>query len=193
MKTLFMDTATNYLIVGLLDGEKESFSTRVGKNDNAAYLVNKIDELLKENNTNIDEIDEIIVGVGPGSYTGTRVSVVVAKTLAYSKNIKLKKISSIAFLTSGYDSLVYGAIDARRNSYFAGKYINAKELIEDNYLSYELLQNVSNLVILNENTIKINLKNIKENAVDVLDVFDLEPNYLRKTEAEVNHDKNNGN
>src|SRR5690554_264556 len=146
MKTLIMDTATNFLIVGLIDNKKEAIVTRIGKNDNAAYLVYKIDELLKNNNITIEEIDEIIVGIGPGSYTGIRVSVVVAKTLAYSKNIKLKQISSIALLTSGYNELVYGAIDARRNHFFAGKYLAGKEIVKDSYMKKEALEQVSNLV-----------------------------------------------
>ncbi|HHT55442.1 MAG TPA: tRNA (adenosine(37)-N6)-threonylcarbamoyltransferase complex dimerization subunit type 1 TsaB [Acholeplasma sp.] len=191
MKTLIMDTATNFLIVGLIDNKKEAIVTRIGKNDNAAYLVNKIDEVLKNNNTTIDEIDEIIVGIGPGSYTGIRVSVVVAKTLAYSKGIKLKQISSIALLTSGYNFLVYGAIDARRNHYFAGKYLEGKEIVKDSYINKEVLEQLSNVIILNEETIKLNLNKISENARLVEDTFSLEPNYLRKTEAERNYDKIN--
>src|SRR5690554_3906471 len=115
MKTLIMDTATNLLIVGVINGNETTVVTRVGKNDNAAYLVNKIDEVLNKANLKLDDIDEIIVGIGPGSYTGIRVSVVVAKTLSYSKSIPLKQISSIAILTSGYEEEVVGAIDARRS------------------------------------------------------------------------------
>lgn len=191
MKTLIMDTATNYLVVGLINNNKEDIVTRIGKNDNAAYLVNKIDELLKRNNLTIDNIDEIIVGVGPGSYTGVRVSVVVAKTLAYSKNINLKQISSIALLTSGYNDMVYGAIDARRNHFFAGKYLEGKQIVKDSYMTTEVLEQVTNVIILNENTIKLNLNKISENSKLVEDVFSLEPNYLRKTEAETNYDKIN--
>jgi len=191
MKTLIMDTSTNYLVVGLINNNKEDIVTRIGKNDNAAYLVNKIDELLKRNNLTIDNIDEIIVGVGPGSYTGVRVSVVVAKTLAYSKNINLKQISSIALLTSGYNDMVYGAIDARRNHFFAGKYLEGKQIVKDSYMTTEVLDQVTNVIILNENTIKLNLNKISENSKLVEDVFSLEPNYLRKTEAETNYDKIN--
>lgn len=190
MKTLILDTSTNYLVVGLLNGNKQTLITRIGKNDNSAYIVNKIDELFKKENTNIDEIDQIIVGVGPGSYTGVRVSVVVAKTLSYTKNIKLKKISSLALLSSGYNEKVEAAIDARRNHYFSGTYLKGKEIIKDSYKENSLV-NKDILVVLNENTIKINIKNIINNASLVKDVFNLEPNYLRITEAERNYDKRN--
>src|SRR5690554_5205712 len=191
MKTLIMDTATNLLIVGVINGNETTVVTRVGKNDNAAYLVNKIDEVLNKANLKLDDIDEIIVGIGPGSYTGIRVSVVVAKTLSYSKSIPLKQISSIAILTSGYEEEVVGAIDARRKYYFAGTYLKANSVIKDQYISYHEIKDETNLVILNKDTIKLNLFNIKKESRKVKDVFNLEPNYLRRSEAEVSYDKKN--
>lgn|SRR5690625_1227273 len=185
MNYLILDTSTNYLVVGLLKNDEESFITRIGKNDNSAYIINKIDELLKTNNITIKDINEIIVGVGPGSYTGIRVSVVAAKTLSYSLNIPLRKISSLAFLSSGYDKEVIASIDARRNHVFSGTYFKAKNLSEDKYVDINDL-NKDKLVMLNEDTIKINIKNIVNNSKQVFNVHELEPNYLRKTEAERN-------
>lgn len=185
MNYLILDTSTNYLVVGLLKNDCESFVTRIGKNDNSAYIINKIDELLKQNNIDITNIDEIIVGIGPGSYTGIRVSVVAAKMLSYTLNIKLKKISSLALLSSGYDKEVIPAIDARRNHVFSGLYFKGKELSSDQYTNIDNL-NKEKLVLLNEDTIKINIKNVINNSTEVLDVHNLEPNYLRKTEAERN-------
>lgn len=192
MKTLFLDTATNYLVVGLLNDNMESLVTRIGKNDNSAYIINKIDELLKLNNITIDEIDEIIVGVGPGSYTGVRVSVVAAKTLSYTKNIPLRKISSLQFLSSGYSN-VTAAIDARRNYAFAGEFKNGEIIKPDHYISLDKIGSKDNYILLNENTIKINLVNIKKYSELVENVHNLEPNYMRKTEAENNHDQINDN
>lgn len=190
MKKLILDTSTNLLYVGLINGDKRTFVTRVGKNDNAAYLVNKIDEVLKDSKLTIDDIEEIIVGIGPGSYTGVRVSVVVAKTLASTKNIKLKSISSLNLLSTGYFGLIIPAIDARRGHYFIGTYNNGKQVEKD---EYTLIEDSSELIILNEETIKVNLDIVNNYAVDVLNVHDLEPNYLRKTEAENNYDKKNDN
>lgn len=185
MNYLILDTSTNYLVVGLLKNGKESIVTREGNNDNSAYITNKIKEVLDKNDLSINDINEIIVGVGPGSYTGIRVSVVAAKTLAYTKNIKLKEISSLAFLSSGYDNEVYASIDARRNFVFSGKYLKAKELEKDTYISLDKIDK-DKLVLLNKDTIKININNIINNAKEVKDVHLLEPKYLRKTEAERN-------
>ena len=54
--------------------------------------------LLKRNNLTIDDVEEIIVGHGPGSYTGLRVSVMVSKMLAYTKGIKLSSVSVYIFI-----------------------------------------------------------------------------------------------
>lgn len=189
MKKLIIDTATDYLFVGLINDQKQDFIYRIGKNDNAAFLVEKIKELLERNNLLVDEITTIIVGVGPGSYTGIRVAVVVAKTLAYAKGITLEQISSLNLLTSGYDSLVTAAIDARRGFYFCGSYHHGKEVKEDRYISKEELN--EDVIIINQSTIKIKLDIISKNAKIVKDIHNLEPNYLRKTEAERTYDQKN--
>lgn len=188
MNKLIIDTATNFLFVGLIKNNKHYEKTRVGNNDNAAYVVNFIKELLEEHELTIDDIAEIIVGVGPGSYTGIRVSVVVAKTLAYSKNIKLKEISSLKLLSSGYNE-VYALIDARRKHFFGLKHINGKTILDDHYVKGENIN--EDAIVLNEETIKVDFNIVDKFSNLVEDVLLLEPNYLRKTEAEVNYDKTN--
>jgi tRNA threonylcarbamoyladenosine biosynthesis protein TsaB len=191
MKVLVIDTATNLLVVGLKNDDKNIIRTRLGKNDNAAYLVNEIEVLLNEENIKLENLDKIIVGIGPGSYTGNRVAVVVAKTLAYSKNIKLEQISSLIFLSSGYENIT-AAIDARRGFYFANNHSFGKSISGDNYISLDNLKENKDYIILNENTIKVDLDIIINNSEEVKDVFLLEPNYLRKTEAENEYDQKNG-
>lgn len=191
MKVLVIDTATNLLVVGLKNDDKNIIRTRLGKNDNAAYLVNEIEALLNEENIRLESLDKIIVGIGPGSYTGNRVAVVVAKTLAYSKNIKLEKISSLLFLSSGYQNIT-AAIDARRGFYFANNHSFGKSVAGDKYISLDNLKENKDYVILNEDTIKVDLDIIINNSKEVEDVFLLEPNYLRKTEAENEYDQKNG-
>ncbi|WP_162151144.1 tRNA (adenosine(37)-N6)-threonylcarbamoyltransferase complex dimerization subunit type 1 TsaB [Haploplasma modicum] len=191
MKVLVIDTATNLLVVGLKNDDKNIIRTRLGKNDNAAYLVNEIEVLLNEENIKLENLDKIIVGIGPGSYTGNRVAVVVAKTLAYSKNIKLEQISSLIFLSSGYENIT-AAIDARRGFYFANNHTFGKSISGDKYISLDNLKENKDYIILNEDTIKVDLDIIINNSEEVKDVFLLEPNYLRKTEAENEYDQKNG-
>lgn len=187
MIELIIDSATNLLYVGLNNNGINDSEIRHGNNDNAAYLVNNIDVLLKRNNITIDMINTIIVGTGPGSYTGIRVAVTVAKMLAYTKNIELKQISSLLLLSSGYEGKVQAAIDARRKHVFLLIH-NKGEIIKDNtYIKIEDIKGP--FIFMEPENIKIDFKIISEYAINVEDVHGLEPNYLRKTEAETNYDK----
>ena len=181
MNSLIIDTATKNLYVGLYGKEKKEI-LEVGKN-HAAVLMKKIDEILGEDKLN--NIDEIIVGVGPGSYTGVRVGVVVAKMLAWTKKIPLKEVSSLYIECSGYDGIRSVSIDARRGNAFCAIYDNDDSLILD-----EALRSINEFtkagLDITEDNYKPNMEKIVQKATLVNDPHSLVPNYLRKTEAERN-------
>lgn len=89
---LFIDTSDRYTIkIGL--GEK-IFETEA-KQGSSQKLLSFIDQKLKEEGTSINQISEIEVNTGPGSFTGLRVGVTVANTLGWvlgvpvnGKNVK---------------------------------------------------------------------------------------------------------
>ena len=60
----------------------------------------EIAEILSESKINKAEITDIVVAEGPGSYTGLRIGVTVAKTLAYALNTNLYGVSSLKALAS---------------------------------------------------------------------------------------------
>ena len=98
MYRLILDSSTKLMWIGLAkDNKLIANYTRVARKDHAKYMVDAIDNLLKVNDVTIDDIKEIVVSSGPGSYTGLRVAGMVAKMLAYTKNIPLYEISSIYF------------------------------------------------------------------------------------------------
>lgn len=190
MNTLWIDVATDMQIVMLsFENEKEIIKTRLGQKDHSAYMIPLIDEALKEANINLKKIDRIIVGVGPGSYTGIRVAVMTAKMLAYTNDIPLYEISSLYLLTSGYENLKTPMIDARNQNYFSGVYENEKIILEEALYPYETLEKYNNHIIINNQTIKINIKEAEKRIKFIEDPHTLVPNYLRKTEAERNHDQ----
>ncbi len=61
-----------------------------------------IDNLLKSNNITWSQIKEIIVNNDGGSFTGLRLGVIVANTLAYAKNIKLSSTKQKSFFVNDY-------------------------------------------------------------------------------------------
>jgi tRNA threonylcarbamoyladenosine biosynthesis protein TsaB len=177
--------------IGLVKNETlVDFYARIAKKDHAKYMVDAIDNLLKKNKVEVKDLSEIIVGCGPGSYTGLRVAGMVSKMLAYTLEIPLYSVSSIYFLTSGYKGKVLGMIDARRNQYFTGIYDGTTTIKEDELMLYQdILQlkdvNQYKLLIINEENYKIDVNKIINKKILVDNINEYVPNYLRKTEAEM--------
>ena len=84
------------------------------------------------------DLDRIVVAQGPGSYTGLRVAVATAKTLAYTLNIELVGVSSLYALAAAadFDGLVVPIMDARRNNVYAGFYKNGQSVKADQHMSF---------------------------------------------------------
>jgi tRNA threonylcarbamoyladenosine biosynthesis protein TsaB len=195
MRTLFFDVSTNVMYVGLAkDDILIDYSIRIASRDHAKYLVDRIDQILKRNKLTLDKIDEMIIGYGPGSYTGIRIAVVVGKMLAYAKHVKLRVISSLFFMTSGYEGKVAALIDARRGFVFSGIYEHGNILLEDGYRKLSELQEnplylKAQTVFIDDRSYMVNPKILREKSLLVKDIHALEPQYLRRTEAETNADQ----
>ena len=190
MYSLILDSATKYLYICILKDENILFEKYLeGKEGHAKNIVNIINVGLNTNNLDVCDLNEVIVGVGPGSYTGVRMAVCVAKMLAeFMPNIKLYKISTLKLLSSNLCGKVLVMIDARRNNSFAtiidntnNKYILEEKLYENEFL---LKQEYDHKVL--ETEYKVNPLYVIKNKELVENPSLLIPNYLRDTEAERN-------
>lgn len=122
MKRLFLDTANKFLYFALLEDEEVLFSqVQSGNNNHSETLINALMDRFEKEGYSPDDIDEVYVGRGPGSYTGVRVSCTCAKVLAYSKQIKLYSFSSLDFLytTNLKEGETVLRMDARRGFSYA--------------------------------------------------------------------------
>lgn len=195
LKRLIIDTATKYLYIGLFDDEIcLSSYYEAGDNDHSVKLMSEIERIFKEQQLSVRDINEIIVGIGPGSYTGLRIGVVVAKMFAWNNNIPVKTISSLALIASAYDGnkLILAEVDARRGNSFLGLYRNTGKTLElvDNEQLTDLSE-YKNSITEPFEVISFGEPNISKILqskllVDVQDIHGLNPNYLRLTEAERN-------
>lgn len=206
MICLFFDTSSDLLKVSLIKDNKIIFDKELHtKNDHSSYLVPTIDEAFKSNNIDFKELDEIIVGNGPGSFTGTRISIAVAKTYAFSFNIPVYMISSLEELiydNDGYDFYVPIIEEKKENLYFSIFDKDRKRVMDDTYSSteymYKKLEELNGKILLislsdkeyeKYDTVKasINALNIMKN-IDVnnekVNPHLLKPNYIKKIEAE---------
>ncbi len=195
LKRLVIDSASKFLYIALYeDLECLGKYYAEGNNDHSVKLMSEIENIFRKNNVKVKDLDEIIIGIGPGSYTGLRIGVVVAKMFAWNDDIPVRTVSSLAIYASSVttEGLILSQIDARRGNSFLGLYkkvgktlvladdeklVNLEEYKESIKESYEVVSSGEpNLeVILNSDITTL-----------VKDIHGLNPNYLRITEAERN-------
>ena len=144
MISLFIDTSSYNLIIGIYKDLKEIYLS-IEKNDNnlSERILGNIDKAFKDVNLSIKQIDNIFVVNGPGSFTGTRIGVTVAKTLAWGLKKPVYRISELEVLASKTEEdYIVPMIDARRGYVYAGMYDNKiNQIVEDCYISLDDLYN----------------------------------------------------
>ncbi len=184
MYCLYIDTHfTNLVIALLLDGkviDKEVLES----NKHSENTINLIKEVLDNNKVSIDNVKEIIVINGPGSFTGVRIGVVVAKIMGYCKNIPIKAISFLQAVSLNYDEDVTLGIKDR-NGVFVGSFNQKHELQEDYvYLSNKEIEGYPKEIIMED--FRVDIKKVYEFLKDKEEVSPhlLKPLYVKKIEVQ---------
>jgi tRNA threonylcarbamoyladenosine biosynthesis protein TsaB len=153
MKTLLIETSTNNCSVGLASGnELLTVVEQSGKRQHSEFLNVFIQEALKKTGWNLQEIEGVAVGKGPGSYTGLRIGVSTAKALCYALEIPLVGLSSLQILSQQLKQSTHanrGAfcpmLDARRMEVYTAIYDFELNLLKKNQalvLSDEVLSDL---------------------------------------------------
>lgn len=126
MRVLGLDTSLPTGTVGLIDGVnvlyEEKIAVRPGGGEKIPALIQKA---LQSVGWRPKYLELVVAGKGPGSYTGVRVGLAVAKGLAYSLGIPLVSINTLLALAAndqGWPGLVCPVLDARRRTVYAGLY-----------------------------------------------------------------------
>ena len=111
---LAFDTATDTATSALVrDGEV--LGERVSR---AVRILDDIDALLAEAGLSRADVGRIAVGTGPGSYTGLRMGLITARTLAFALGVPVAGVSTLAALAAGTPGAV-PVIDGRRSEVFS--------------------------------------------------------------------------
>ena len=124
MKIAAFDTSSKALTLAILEDETllAQMTLNIKKN-HSITLMPAIDFLMNSLDMKPKDLDRIVVAQGPGSYTGLRIAVATAKTLAHTLKIELVGVSSLlALVPEQAEGLVIPIVDARRNNVYAGFY-----------------------------------------------------------------------
>lgn len=128
MNLLSIDTSTEKASVALaLNGEIRCEEQAVQR-QHAQMLLPMIDRLLADSELCLSQLDAIVYGRGPGSFTGLRIACSVAKGLAYSHDLPLLPVSSLAAIANevrvqnrlAKDAAILAVLDARMNQLYWG-------------------------------------------------------------------------
>lgn len=132
MKILAIDTATEACSVALYDGGNCQEIFEIIPRQHTERVLPMVDELLSIANLSLTQIDAVAFNSGPGSFTGVRVGTSVAQGLAFSQDLPVIPVSSLAALAqlayrTENKQNVLSTIDARMNEMYWGFY----KLIDD--------------------------------------------------------------
>lgn len=205
---LIIDTSTRDFYIALIS--KDFVEKRIikDKSNHSKVMALEIDALLKNNNTSISSIEKIYIAIGPGSFTGIRIGLTFAKTIAFTRNIPIIPFSTLQSNIIGLrdKNYYFSILDARRNNYFVGIYDNNynsvvdEKLISSNEL-IDLMERYNNNIVVSPDHIewitnfiepnydlKHQITNLKLEEITGKDIHLVKPNYLKKTEAEENYE-----
>ena len=144
-RTLILDTSSDLLYVAILENANELYvKTLFGHNNHSENLMNVITEGLQQTALAMKDFEKIVVGIGPGSYTGLRVALAIAKMFSWTLQIPLYTISSLDLLGSGnYErDGVYAITNIAKKKHLYAKIVEVKDgnisvLSDDEFIEEE--------------------------------------------------------
>lgn len=208
MTVFYVDTSSNFLYTGIVKNNELIISKKLNlSHDLSTFAIDEVDKMFKESNLNVNDIDKIIVVSGPGSFTGIRVGMTLAKVYAYCLNKEITTITSLEAMnvSTDFDGLIIPLIDARRGYVYASIYENNEAILPSQHISLDKLKDI--VSSMNKDYVYVSNDNIKDLNVikyepDILKIVLkyqnkesinphlVEPTYFKLTEAEENLRKN---
>ncbi|MEW2031415.1 tRNA (adenosine(37)-N6)-threonylcarbamoyltransferase complex dimerization subunit type 1 TsaB [Streptomyces roseifaciens] len=137
MLLLALDTATPAVTVALHDGDKVIAESRqVDARRHGELLLPAVDRVLGEAGRKLDAVTDIVVGVGPGPYTGLRVGIVTAATFGAALGVPVRGLCSLDGLAyaagqAGLEGEFVVATDARRKEVYWARYADARTRVTE--------------------------------------------------------------
>ena len=175
--------------------------------------MNAIDYILNLADCSVDDLDKVAVTVGPGSFTGIRIGIAIAKALVFKKDIKMSAMNTLDLLAyeTAYKGKILSLIDARKERAYYALYENMEKISEysdgelreflekykedeilftgdASYIYKEIIEEImgSKAKFINKARVFPRAGILAERAVDLEEVNSviLEPYYHSKTQAE---------
>jgi tRNA threonylcarbamoyladenosine biosynthesis protein TsaB len=124
LNLLAFDTSTEFLSIAIVRGEMQfSFDILAGQS-HSQLILPEIQQLLTSANMQLSDLNGLVFGAGPGSFTGVRIAAGVAQGLAYGANLPVVGVCTLMALaqTSGADRVI-ACLDARMGEVYHAAYV----------------------------------------------------------------------
>lgn len=196
MKTLCMDSAHKYLVLVLLeDGKLVKGSATLCWKKQSEEIFPTLIQLMEEAHWDSDDLDEVVISDGPGSYTGVRIAMSIAKVLCTTKQLSLSCISTLQ-LYAGNAKDTFVMLDARSQRAYCAKLNDGDFVLAETIMSLdeisayltthtgrivgdcELIQRASDTFDLVENFVQVYAK-----ARKIENIHTLTPRYLKDQDS----------
>ncbi|MBR2826342.1 MAG: tRNA (adenosine(37)-N6)-threonylcarbamoyltransferase complex dimerization subunit type 1 TsaB [Erysipelotrichaceae bacterium] len=141
MYTVGVDTSHQFLLLALLKDDRlvEGVQLDCFKHQ-SEYLIPEISKLLERHGLEASDIDSFVVAQGPGSYTGVRIGMTMAKVLGSLMNRDVYTLSTLQ-LYAGLEDC-YVIMDARAKRVYVGRYKDGKPLMEDTIYTNDRMKEI---------------------------------------------------
>lgn len=199
---LYIDTSSSTLIAGLVKENTviKDIHENLGK-ELSLKAVSLINKMFTDSNTNFNDIEKIIVVDGPGSFTGVRIGITIAKTMSWTLSKNITTITSLEAMaiSSNYNGYKVPILDARRNCVYTAIFDkDNNKIMPEQYINLtELEKNVQNLdskyVYISNDDIDIEKVMYEPDILKIVLAFknkeninphEVNPEYFKHTEAE---------
>lgn len=226
VKILAIDTSTEVSTVALIDESHLLSEIVINSNRNhSEKLMLLVDDVIKSTGYSIKDIDLFSCSVGPGSFTGLRISIATVKGLAQSLGkhvLGISTLEAIAFNIMDYNNIICPVIDAQRDQVYTSMYkwennklnnLTGEMVLSIESLLNEIKQKGKKVILVGNAIHKFSTQQLKDiqGLIEVAPVshrmprassvgnlamikyqmglrqsnYDLVPNYIRKSQAEI--------
>ena len=193
MATLLLDSSNTSLSVGIeSNGELLGYTSYESWQSQSEHMIPEIDKLLKKFNLSRKDISAVVTSIGPGSYTGVRIALTIAKVIGLCLDVPIYPVSSLRVLKDNEKPSIC-LINARSNRSYFGVYEGSKVIINDciktneevldyikEHQDYSICGNASYLGYENKDTnICLQMVSLLKDLESVKDSLGLKPIYLK--------------
>jgi len=203
MKYLYIDTSSAFLFSAIVEDNKLISEKKLELgHDLSKDALYEVASMFEENNISPDDINKIIVVDGPGSFTGIRIGITIAKVYAWAKKIPATTTNSLLSmaLSSSKKCIHVPILDARNDFVYSAIYdedykelLNPQHMLKkdlfkelEKYKDYTFISNDEFDDIKDIESYDPNFINIVDFNKDNKDIepYNINPNYLKLTAAE---------